>query len=205
VVLAIAVLADGTSLAQGLRQARREAALWDRSTFAFLRHTSDPTLRAIVVEDGAAVIGGVLAAAGLLVVALGGPQSADAIASLLIGVLLAVTAVGVARPLADLLIGVSIAPERVRLAHDIVVADPGVEELLDLYVVYVGPQDAILAAKVHPADGQSADELAVRLDALDQRLRGDLPEVGEVFIDVTAHHASDRAPRRGRTAPTRPA
>jgi cation diffusion facilitator family transporter len=190
IVLAVAAAADGTSLAQGLRQARREAALWNQSTIGYLRGTSDPTLRAIVVEDGAAVIGVGLAATGLLVTALGGPASADAIASLLIGLLLAATAVGLARPLADLLIGASIPPERLRAAHEILATDPAVEEVLNLYVVHAGPHEAILAAKVHPAGGQTADDLAVALDALDQRLRRQLAEIGEVFIDVTAHHAT---------------
>ena len=54
VVLAVAFAADGTSFLQSLQQARREAALWDESTTDFLRHTSEPTLSAIVVEDGAA-------------------------------------------------------------------------------------------------------------------------------------------------------
>jgi cation diffusion facilitator family transporter len=99
VVLAIAFLADGSSLVQTMRQARREAAAWGQSTIRFLRHTSDPTLRARAVEDGAALIGLGLAAAGLLVHELGGPESSDAIASLLIGILLGITAIGLARPL----------------------------------------------------------------------------------------------------------
>jgi cation diffusion facilitator family transporter len=189
IVLAVAALADGTSLAQGLRQAQREAARWNRSTIAYLRSTSDPTLRAIVVEDAAAVTGVGIAAAGLLVTALGGPASADAIASLLIGILLAVTAVGLARPLADLLIGESISPDRLRKAREILMSDPGVEEVLSVYGVHAGPHEAILAAKIHPAGGLTADELAVRLDALDQQLRKELVEIGEVFIDATAHHA----------------
>ena len=54
-----------------MRQARREAALWDVSTIRYLRHTSEPTLRALAVEDSAALIGLGLAATGLLVHELG--------------------------------------------------------------------------------------------------------------------------------------
>src|SRR6476661_6359232 len=117
IVLAIAALADGSALVQTLRQARREAALWGVSTIRFLRQTSDPTLRALAVEDAAALVGLSLAAAGLLVHELGGPASSDAIASLLIGLLLGVTAIGLAKPLADLLIGQSMQPERIELAR----------------------------------------------------------------------------------------
>jgi divalent metal cation (Fe/Co/Zn/Cd) transporter len=92
-----------------------------------------------------------------------------------------------ARPLADLLIGKSLSPARLRRARDIINESPAIDEILDLYATVAGPQEAILAAKAHPAPGQTADQLAGALDAIDQRLRSELPEVGEVFIDVTAH------------------
>jgi cation diffusion facilitator family transporter len=119
IVLAVAALADGASLVQTIRQARHEAAEWGAaSTIRFLRHTSEPTLRALAVEDTAALVGVALAAAGLLVRELGGPASSDAIASLLIGILLGATAIGLARPLTDLLIGRSMRPQRLERARD---------------------------------------------------------------------------------------
>src|SRR5204863_280217 len=77
----------GTSLLQGLAQTRREAALWGASTTEFLRHTSEPTPRASGVEDGAALIGLLLAAVGLLLREFAGLPNADAIAALLHGLL----------------------------------------------------------------------------------------------------------------------
>jgi cation diffusion facilitator family transporter len=187
IVLVVAAAADGTSLARTLRQARREARSWGQPTVAYLRESSDPTLRAIAVEDSAALVGVALAAAGLLIPALGGPAKSDAVASLLIGLLLAATAVGLARPLADLLIGKSIPPARLDQAYAILSAAPGIDEVLTVYTVHVGAQEAILAAKVHPTPGQSGDDVARLLDDLDNRLRAELPEIGEVFIDVTTH------------------
>jgi cation diffusion facilitator family transporter len=187
IVLGIAALADGTALVQTMRQARREAALWDAPTIRYLRHTSDPTLRALAVEDTAALVGLGLAAAGLLVHELGGPASSDAIASLLIGLLLGLTAIGLARPLADLLIGQSVMPERLELARRTLEGSPAVDEVRQLYAVHVAPQEALLAAKVHPVADLDADELAEAMDELDSRLRAELPEIGEVFIDITSH------------------
>jgi cation diffusion facilitator family transporter len=191
VVLGVAFLADGSSLIQTLRRAREEAALWHLPTLRFLRHTSEPTLRAIAVEDSAAVMGVGLAAAGLLVHELGGPASSDAIASLLIGILLGITGIGLARPLADLLIGRSMSPARLELARRTLASSPAVDEVRQLYAVYVAPQEVVLAAKVHPSGDLSVDELAREMDQLDARLRGELPEVGEVFIDVTQHSRLD--------------
>jgi cation diffusion facilitator family transporter len=187
IVLGVAAVADGTSLAQTLREARREAALWGRPTLSYLRHTSEPTLRALAVEDTAALVGVALAATGLLVHQLGGPASSDAIASLLIGLLLCATAFGLARPLADLLIGRSMQPDRLRRAREIIAASAALDEVLDVFAVHLAPQEVLLAAKAHPASNQTSEELAHRLDDLDVRLRRELPEIGEVFIDVTTH------------------
>jgi cation diffusion facilitator family transporter len=191
VVLAVAFVADGISLLQSLAQTRREAALWGESPTSFLRHTSDPTLRAIVVEDTAAIAGLALAAGGLLLHQLAGVTSADAIAALLIGLLLAVTAFGLARPLADLLIGRSMLPARLARVYAILEESPSIDEILSVQAVYGAPQEVIVAAKVHPAPGLTADELASALDGIDRTLRQELPEIAEVFIDLTAHRASE--------------
>jgi cation diffusion facilitator family transporter len=189
VVLAVAFAADGISLLQSLAQARREAALWGESTASFLRHTSDPTLRAIVVEDIAALAGLALAAAGLLLHQLAGLATADAIAALLIGFLLAATAFGLARPLADLLIGRSMSPSRLARVYAILEQSPSIDEVLSAQAVYGAPEEVIVAAKVHPAPGRTADELARALDGIDRALRQELPEIAEVFIDLTSHRA----------------
>jgi cation diffusion facilitator family transporter len=202
IVLGVSAVADCSSLVQGLARARREAGAWGQSTATYLRYTSEPTLRAIVVEDAAALAGVALAAGGLAVHALGGPPAADAVASLLIGLLLTATAVGLARPLADLLIRKSIAPARLERARAIVAGTPGVEEILSMYAVYAAPQEAILAARIHPSPGQTGDGLAELLDRLDERLRSELPEISAVFIDVTARHGSGEAARPGTRHPT---
>jgi cation diffusion facilitator family transporter len=190
IVLGLAFAADGASLLQGVAQARREAALWGESTASFLRQTSDPTLRAIVVEDAAALAGVALAASGLLLHQFAGLENADAIAALLIGLLLASTAVGLARPLADLLIGRSMLPSRLARVYAILAESPSIDEILSVQAVYGAPQEVIVAAKVHPAPGQTADQLASALDSIDHVLRQELPEVAEVFIDLTSHRAT---------------
>jgi cation diffusion facilitator family transporter len=191
VVIGVAVLADGSALAQTMRQARREAALWRLPAIRYLRNTSDPTLRALAVEDGAALVGLALAASGLLVHQLGGPAASDAIASVLIGALLGITAIGLANPLVDLLIGRSVMPQRLELARRTLDESPAVDEVRQLYAVHVAPQEAILAAKVHPNSHLSARELGIAMDELDSRLRAELPEIGEVFIDITDHTEGD--------------
>src|SRR5215207_8021575 len=99
--------------------------------------------------------------------------------------------IGLALAATDLLIGRSILPARLELARRTLAESPAVDEIRQLYAVHVAPQEVLLAAKVHPVADMDADELAEAMDEIDSRLRAELPEIGEVFIDVTAHTARD--------------
>ena len=190
VVLLVAFLAEGTSWVQGMRQAAREAGERGISVKRHLLRSSDPIVRAVVVEDSAALLGVLLAAGGLLFSRAAGDNRADAIASLLIGVLLALTAVGLARPLADFLIGRSLPPEQVEKLRAVLAASPVVEEILSLQVVYTGPEEVVVAAKVHPSSRLTADELAQAMDEVDTALRAASPVVADVFLDLTRHRGA---------------
>lgn len=185
IVLAISFGADGMSWLQSVRQARRQAREYDLSVWRYLVRASDPVVRAIVVEDSAALAGLAIAAAGLLASKIAGTNVPDSIASLLIGVLLAVTAFGVARPLADFLIGRSLPPEQVKDVHALVSENPAVEEVLTLRAVYTGPEEVIVFSKVHPSARLNIDELSRAMDDLDHKIRSKFPLVADVFIDVT--------------------
>ncbi len=186
IVLAVSFVAEGISLVQSVRQARADAQEQGHRFWPHLLHSSDPIVRAIVIEDSAAMAGLVLAAGGLLVSAYTGNSTADSIASLMIGVLLAITAFGLARPLADFLIGRSLAPEYLDELRRLVQASPAVAEVLAMQAVYIGPREVIVAAKIRPDSGVSVEEVARAMDELDAALRGASPVVADVYLDLTA-------------------
>lgn len=192
IVLGVAFVADGVSWVQGVRQAIDEARERKRSVSDHILKSSDPIVRAIVVEDSAALIGLVLAAAGLFISQRTGSGLPDAIASLLIGLLMAVTAFGLARPLADFLVGRSLPQPYLDKIRSVIVHDSAVEELVSLQAVYTGPEEVIVAAKVRPAAHLSGDDLAKAMDDLDAALRRESPFVADVYIDVTKHSTHTR-------------
>lgn len=192
IVLAVAFIADGISWLQGMRQARTLAGEFKRPLLTYLWRASDPVVRAIVVEDTAALIGLVIAAMGLLLSGLMKSGVPDAIASLLIGILLAGTALALGRPLADFLIGRSLASDDVEALEKLILASPCVDEILALQAVYSGPEEVIVAAKIHPRPGVGVDELAREMDELDQKIRAQSPLVADVFLDLTARRLEDR-------------
>jgi cation diffusion facilitator family transporter len=186
IVLALSLAADGTSWLQSIGQARREARARKRTLIGHLLRTSDPLVRAIVVEDSAALIGIVIAAVGLLLRQVLGTNTPDAVASLLIGILLAITAFGLARPLADFLVGRSLPAPLLLELQKIVEQCPVIEQVLYLQAVYTGPEEVIVAAKVRPAKNITVEQLAREMDHIDQRLRETSEFVADVYLDVTS-------------------
>ena len=186
IVLAVSFAADGASWLQSLRQARRQAKDYDLPVWRYLGRSSDPVVRAVFVEDSAALVGLAVAAGGLLLAGLTGSSVPDSIASLLIGVLLTVTAFALARPFADFLVGRSIPAAMLEKLQAIVEGDAAIEELLLLEAIYMGPEEVVVLAKARPSPSLDIAELSHAMDELDHRIRRELPFVAEVFIDVTA-------------------
>jgi cation diffusion facilitator family transporter len=187
IVLAISFVAESISWLQSVRQARADARKRGRGIWTYLRLSSDPIVRAIVVEDSAAIIGLLIAAGGLLLRQMTGSHLADSIASMLIGVLLGVTAFALARPLAEFLVGRSLPLPLLDELREVVDASPVVEEIEMLQAVYTGPEEAIVVARIHPARSMKTEELTQALDDLDRALREKSRYVSEVFLDVRPH------------------
>jgi cation diffusion facilitator family transporter len=185
IVLVISFLADGASWLQSIRHARRQAREYDLPLLRYLRQASDPVVRAIVFEDSAALLGLVIAGAGLAISRSTGSNTADAIASLLIGILLAVTAFGLARPLADFLVGRSMLPDQLVRLRALFDGVDAIADVVSLRALYSGPEEVIVVAKVRPAPGLAAEQLASSMDELDRAIRAGFPIVADVFIDVT--------------------
>lgn len=202
IVLAVSFVAESVSWMQSYRQAREDAERRGRGVWRHLLRSSDPIVRAIIVEDSAALIGLVLAAAGLLIRELTGSSMPDTIASLLIGLLLGVTAFGLARPLADFLIGRSLPLELLEPLRAIVESSPAVERLLLLQSIYTGPEEVVVMARILPANSFSTAELTLALEALDRAIREASPFVADVYFDMRSNAGVVRTGETGASPPS---
>jgi divalent metal cation (Fe/Co/Zn/Cd) transporter len=161
------------------------------NVWLYILRSSDPVVRAVVFEDSAALVGLSLAAGGLLLSKIFGTSVPDSVASLLIGLLLAVTAFGLARPFADFLVGRSLPPPMFEKLHAIVKDDAAIERILSLRAMYSGPEEVVVMAKIHPSSHMNLEQLTRSMDDLDHKIRRALPFVADVFIDVTAHRGAE--------------
>ncbi|MFD9000483.1 cation diffusion facilitator family transporter [Streptomyces sp. NPDC059582] len=195
IVLAVAFLLEGFSLRTGVRQARGEAARMAVPFARYLRRTADTAVKAVVMEDAAALVGLVLAAGGLLGGQLTGSGVWDGVASLLIGLLLLWVAWVLGRSNAELLIGRPL-PKPVRQGiREELLKDEHIEAVLELTTLVQGPRAALVAAKVDFRDVSTAAQIEWACERAEQRLRTAFPVVSRVYLDPTPGPAQRAAAR----------
>ncbi|MFF1683731.1 MULTISPECIES: cation diffusion facilitator family transporter [unclassified Streptomyces] len=192
IVLALAFLLEGFSLRTGIKQARGEAERMGAPMGRYLRRTPDTAVKAVVMEDSAALAGLVLAAGGLLGGQLTGSGIWDAIASLCIGALLLYVAWVLGRSNAELLIGRPL-PKPVRLEiREILAGVEHIEAVLELTTLVQGPREALVAAKVDLRDTSTAAQIEWACEEAARRLRERFPNVTRVYLDPTPGFAQRR-------------
>jgi cation diffusion facilitator family transporter len=188
IVLVVAGLAEGTSLVRVLVQYRAEARRSHTEMLDQMRSSPDTTVRTTLFEDSAAMVGLVLAGLGLALRQVTGSPVWDGGASIAIGVLLIVVAIRLGLDNRDYLIGRAAGPKELGAIREEIEKTPGVDELLDLLTMYLGPEHLIVAARVAFSDDISADRAEDVADDIDKRLADRLPLVPHVFLDPTQTH-----------------
>ncbi|MET7753892.1 cation diffusion facilitator family transporter [Streptomyces sp. NPDC005389] len=196
IVLGVAFVLEGYSLRTGVRQMRAEA---ERSRIPFARYlrlTPDTTVKAVVMEDSAALAGLMLAAGGLLGVQITGSSVWDGVASILIGALLVYVAWVLGRSNAELLIGRPL-PKRVRAeVREELLSVPHIVDVLDLTTLIQGPGEVLIAAKVDFRDVSSAAQVEWACEDAESQLRERFPSIRRVYLDPTpgVEQRRDRRP-----------
>jgi cation diffusion facilitator family transporter len=191
IVLVVAFALESVSFARALGQVRTASRRWRVSMTRYLRITPDTTVKAVALEDLAALIGLVIAAIGLGLAQLTGNAEWDGMASVAIGLLLLVVAVTLARHNASLLVGEAVPPRLHGAISDELSGVDGVEQVLTLFTMYLGPATLLVAAKVDFQDDYTGDAVEAAADEAERRLRERFPSIRFVFLDPTGVRDAD--------------
>ena len=185
VVLVVAGLAEGTSFARAFVQMRGEARRSRTELLDHVRASPDTTVKAALFEDSAAMVGLAFAAIGLVLRQVTGSPVWDGAASIAIGCLLIVVAIRLGLDNREFLIGRAADPRDLHAIREEIEQTPGVDSLLELLTMYLGPEHMLVAARVAFTDDISADRAEDVADDIDRRLSDRLPLVPHVFLDPT--------------------
>jgi divalent metal cation (Fe/Co/Zn/Cd) transporter len=185
VVLAVSFLLEGISFLQSVRQAKPAAELMHRDLIEQVMATSDPTLRAVFAEDGAALIGLIIATVGLATHQVTGSPIPDALGSILVGVLLAVVAVVLINRNRQFLVGEEADP-RIRAATIRALLEmPEVARVTYLRLEFVGPRMVSIIGDVDLAGEHTESQVAVQLRELEAKLSAS-PAVAGAVLSLSA-------------------
>lgn len=185
ITLAIALVAEGISWLRALRQTRGEARQAGRPVAQYVRESRDPSVKMVLFEDTAALVGIVIAAVGIALHQITGAAYWDPIASIFIGVLLIAVAVRMATDTGRLLVGAAARPDEVAAIERVLDDNEDVAGVLELLTMVLGPNALLVGARVDLADGVVSERLERAMSDLDREIRAAVPDVTEVFLDPT--------------------
>jgi len=194
-VLAATTALEAFALLVAVRPLRRQAAGRGVSLGTHLRQSTDPALTTVALSGGCAVIGGVLAAAGLAVSQETGSATPDTVASVLIGLLLLLTSVFLLRTNRDLLSGRGVSLSMLQEMRRIIAAQPGVVDVPQLFALVVGPSSLIVDGHVTFADHLDLQAVEQTIMRSGVALRERWPSIEYVYLTPVAQVRPRRATR----------
>ena len=191
-VLIVAAALEGYALRTAVREANRTRGA--RSWFNFVRRARAPELPVILLEDSGALLGLTFALIGVGLSELTGNGVFDGLATLCIGALLVTAAVVLARETTSLLIGEAAVPEQIGAITAALVSTPGVDHVIHLRTVHLGPEELLVAGKIGVSADADGAEIAATIDDAEERVRHALPSARLIYLEPDIYR-SQPAPR----------
>jgi cation diffusion facilitator family transporter len=178
-VLAIAFVLEGGSTLAAFREFDR--ARGGQSWWRALVSTKDATTVIVLLENGAAMAGIVIAAVGLAVSQATGDPRFDGVASVLIGLLLAVVAIFLAREAKGLLIGEAADPDLIAGVRR-AASRPGVTGIGEIMTIHNAPTQIVAAVNVDFDNRLSAGDVERIVDEIERALQAEFPAIYRVYV-----------------------
>ena len=184
VVLGAAFVFESGALVVSTREFLKSARDENRSFWGHFRTTRNTTMKVPLYEDAAALAGLAIAAAGLLLTQLTGNHVYDDIASIGVGVILGFVAFELGADSRALLLGEAVPPEDEERLREIMTSFEEVTDVLRLLTMHLGPDAVLVNTEIHVVDGLETDQIEDLLERITQRMREEMPEVAQTFIEL---------------------
>jgi cation diffusion facilitator family transporter len=180
-VLALGAALDGWSLRTTVRAGRSAKGLL--SWRQLVRVTKAPELIVVFLEDLGALIGIAIAAVGVVLATVTGVVVWDALASIAIGLLLMAIGLVVNRETQSLLLGESATREVEASIHDAIATTPGIEAVVNLRTIHLGPDDLVIASGFIVATASDAVSIAGAIVEAEARIRAAVPFRTVIYLE----------------------
>ena len=181
-VLVVALVLDALSRFVALRQLRTQAARRRQSVRELLRETPDPTVVTVYFEDTIDVLGAALALLALVLHRWLGSGIPDALASVVIGLLLCYLALRLTSRNRQLLTNQAVPERYVERLRGRLEREEEIEAVTQMEAVYLGPSEVLVAAEVRMTDGMTGEEVAAALSRTRVAMCSELPVIARLYL-----------------------
>jgi divalent metal cation (Fe/Co/Zn/Cd) transporter len=187
IVLLMAIVFEGASCYVAYTEFTKVKG--DFSLFQAIKRGKDPTMFVVLFEDIAALLGLFVALIGISIAVYTGDARYDGMASMVIGVLLGITAILLAYETKGLLIGESANPEIVDGIQTILDELDSVNHVNEVLTMHMGPEYILANVSIDFANHLSSDQIEGVVAQLDQQIKATFPLVKRIFIEAEAWHS----------------
>jgi len=191
IVLGVALIFESVAWAVAFKEFRKQKGT--RGYLEGVRHSKDPAIFVVLFEDTAAVLGLITAFLGIALSTHFNNSMFDAGASIVIGIILATTAIFLALECKGLLIGEGASKAVVSGVEAIVEAHPGILAVNELLTMHLGPEDILLNISIDFSDDLSSGGVEQAISDLEQQIKESFPAIKRLFIEaqsVTGHQSA---------------
>lgn len=180
VVLAVAMLLEGTSWAIAVREfnGKRSASSWWQS----IRRSKDPAGFIVLFEDSAALIGLAIAGLGVWASHHYGDPRIDGVASIAIGFILAGVAILLAREAKGLLIGESADPAVISAVWMILDKRPQISAVNHVRTIHTAPDAVFVAISADFDDDLPMGQAEALIEDIEREMKARIPELTSIYI-----------------------
>lgn len=179
-ILVVAIALEAGSFRTAVHESNRFRGT--ESWWGFIRHTRNPELPVVLLEDLGALVGLVLALIGVVLAKFVAPVF-DAYATLAIGTLLGLIAIVLAVEMKSLLIGESARTSDITAIRAAIEETPEVKRVIHMRTVHIGPDELLVGTKVELDGKLTVDQVARTINAAEQRIRERCPLVGILYME----------------------
>ena len=180
-VLVIAIALESYSFRTAIKESNRTRG--KTSWVNFVRRAKAPELPVVLLEDAGALLGLMFALFGVVLTLITGNGIWDGIGTVAIGLLLVAIAVVLALETKSLLLGESATPEATRRIEEAILAGEGIERIIHMKTLHLGPDELLVAVKVAVPRCEQAGEVARHIDETEKRIREAVPIARAIYIE----------------------
>ena len=182
VVLGLALVFEGAAWLFAFKEFNEVRGKW--GYIEAIQRAKDPTIFVVLFEDSAAMLGLLVAFAGVALSQYTGILIFDSIASIIIGLILIGTSIWLAYETKGLLIGESANQATIKGVREILSSNISIKHVNEVLTMHMGPDFILANISVNFNDGKTANEIETIVAGIDMAIKAAYPQIKRIFIEA---------------------